>query len=115
MKIKFYKGQDYSKESKLTVPNQAMSLQEILNRFVRNEPLAIGKDVNYHESDDDLEKLARLDPVDKMAYIQKMQEVQDKFQAQEESRRLKMEEKARQEFLEKLEKEKSANSGATAK
>jgi len=103
--MKKYKGQDYSKEVKLTVPNQSMSLEEILGRFVRNEPLQIGKDVNYHESDDDLEKLARLDPVDKTAYIRKMQEVQDKFQKQEEKRRIALEEKTRAEFLEKLKKE----------
>lgn len=101
--VKKYKGQDFSKEEVLTVPNQTMSLQEILERFVRNEPLAIGKDVNYGESEDDLEKLLRLDPVDKAAYIKKMQQVQDDYNAQEEARKKAMEDAARKEFLEKLE------------
>lgn len=105
MKRTVYPGQDYSNEEVLTVPNQSMSLEEILNRFIRQEPLAIGKDVSYHESEDDLEKLQRLDPVDRQAYIKKMQAVQDQFNAQEEKRRLDMEEKARKEFLEKLERD----------
>lgn len=103
--MKKYKGQDFTKEEVLTVPNQSMSLQEIITRFIRNEPLAIGKDVSYHESEDDLEKLLRLDPVDKQAYIRQMQKVQDDFNAQEEARRLKMQEDARKEFLEKLERD----------
>lgn len=108
MPRKQYKGQDFSKEEVLTLPNQAMSLQEILERFVRNEPLAIGKDVNFHESEDDIEKLRRLDPVDRAAYIRKMQEVQDKFNLQEQKRKEAMEEKARKDFLEKLEAEHKA-------
>jgi len=105
MKRTMYKGQNYSKEVVLTLPNQALSLAEIIERFVRHEPLQIGKDVSYHESDDDLEKLQRLDPVDRMAYIRKMQDIQDKFKQQEEDRRIKLEEKTRAEFLENLKKE----------
>lgn len=112
MKRTIYKGQNYSKEVVLTLPNQALSLAEIIERFVRHEPLQIGKDVSYHESEDDLEKLQRLDPVDRMAYIRKMQDIQDKFKQQEEDRRIKLEEKTRAEFLQKLEqeaREKAAN------
>lgn len=78
-----YKGQDFSKEIVLTKPNEAMELEEILQRFIRNEPLQIGHDVNYGETEDDIEKLQYLDPVDKMKYIRKMQDVQNEYQKQE--------------------------------
>lgn len=68
---------------KIVVPDQSLSLQEILDRFTRGEPLEIGRDVQYHESDDDLEKMSHLDPVDKAEYIEKLKETQRKFDRQE--------------------------------
>lgn len=68
---------------KMVVPNQAMSLQEILERFTRNEALPIGQDVQYHESDDDLEKISHMDLVDKAEYVEKLQETQKLYKAQE--------------------------------
>lgn len=105
MKNKPYKGQDFSKCEVLTVPDQAMSLREIIERFVRGESVDAEFPVQWHESEDDLEKLRYLDPVDKQAYIKKMMEVQERYNEQEEKKRIAMEEKARAEFLEKLEKE----------
>lgn len=102
MKRKPYQGQDFSKETVLTQPNQALSLADIISRFSRNEPLEIGFDVSFHESDDDLEKLRRLDPVDRQAYIKKMQELQAKYQEQEAKRREKEEQKMRDEVIAKL-------------
>lgn len=102
MKRTPYKGQDFSKEEKLTVPNQAMSLQEIIERFTRNESVDVGFPVHFHESEDDLEKLRFLDPVDKREYIKKMQAVQDAYNAQEEKRRKDSEESARKEILAKM-------------
>lgn len=102
---KAYAGQDYSKVVKRTQPNQSMSLQTILERFTRNEPLSIGKDVSYSESEDDLEKLIHLDPVDRAAYIRKMQEVQDKYNQQQADALKKMQEEERKKFLRKLEDE----------
>lgn len=46
---------------RVTLPNQCMSLQEMLRRFVRREPLPVEKKGIYHESDYDLEKLATAD------------------------------------------------------
>lgn len=54
-------GQDCSKWKKMTVPNQSMTLKEILRRFIKRESLPIVKEGTYHESDYDLEKLARAD------------------------------------------------------
>lgn len=71
---------------KIVVPNQSMSLQEILERFTRGEPLNIGRDVQYHESDDDLEKLQTKDLVDKAEYVEKMKQTQKDFEKQERRR-----------------------------
>lgn len=85
----------------MTVPDQAMSLEEILERFTRDESLAIGKSVAYPEQEEvqddslDLEKLQYYDPVDKQAVIDKQKAVQAKYRRQEEKRQA--EEKARQE------------------
>lgn len=46
---------------RVTLPNQCMSLQEMLRRFVRREPLPVERRGIYHESDYDLEKLATAD------------------------------------------------------
>lgn len=98
-------GIDYTKEVELTVPDDAMSLQEIIERFVRGEELAIGKDVSFHESEDDLEELNRMDMVDKAAYIKRMKEVQNQFEAQEAERLEKFEALEREKFLAEKRKE----------
>lgn len=64
-------------------PNQAMSLETILERFTRNEPVAVGKDMQYHESDDDLEKVRNMDLVDREEYINKLKSTQNDFEKQE--------------------------------
>lgn len=68
---------------KMTVPNQSMSIQEILERFTRDEALPIGQDVQYHESEDDLEKIAHMDLVDREEYTDKLKEVQKAYKVQE--------------------------------
>lgn len=73
---------------KLVVPNQALSLQEILERFTRKEALPIGRDANYHESDDDLEKVAHFDLVDKEEFSDKLMETQKTYKKQEAERLL---------------------------
>ena len=73
-------------EPSIVQPNQSMSLQEILERFTRGEELAVGKDVQYHESDDDLEKVANMDLVDKQEFAEKLAETQRKYAAQEKRR-----------------------------
>lgn len=44
-----------------TVPNQSMSLKEILRRFIKREALPVEKEGVYFESEYDLEKLRHED------------------------------------------------------
>lgn len=66
-------------------PNQAMSLETILERFTRNEPVAVGKDVQFHDSDDDLEKVKNMDLVDREEFIDKLKRTQKEYKNQLES------------------------------
>lgn len=95
-----FKGQKTDREL-LVVPNQSLSLQEILQRFTRNEALPIGKDVQFHESEDDLEKLAHMDLVDKAEFAQKMADVQKDYDIQEKKKAAKAKKKLEEEALEK--------------
>lgn len=98
------KGVRYSGK-KLVVPNQAMSLQEILERFTRGEPLPIAQPINYHESEDDLEKVSHMDLVDKEEYIDKLKTTQQEYSKQEKNKIKKLNEKLRKEALDKIEAE----------
>jgi len=51
-----------------------MSLHEMLRRFVRREPLPVEKQGIYHESEYDLEKLAKEDRVDQEATLEYMKQ-----------------------------------------
>jgi len=53
--------QNFSKEKNLTVPNQSMSLKDILNRFIRRESLPVQKNGIYNDQLGDLEKMANED------------------------------------------------------
>lgn len=66
------KGQDFSKEKIVVVPNQSMSLQEILRRFVRRESLPISKEGTYDTRFGDLEKMQNLDITEKMEHVAKI-------------------------------------------
>lgn len=46
---------------RMTVPNQSMSLREIIRRFIRRESLPLSKDGTYEERFEDLEKLSHQD------------------------------------------------------
>lgn len=54
-------GQDFSGVKVVTVPNQAMTLEEIIKRFTRRESIPIEKDGVYLEGMGDLEKAAHAD------------------------------------------------------
>jgi len=72
---------------KLVVPNMAMSLQEILERFTRGESLEIGRDATFDdEGDDDLEKVAHMDPVDKQEFIDGLKQTRKDYEKQEKKR-----------------------------
>lgn len=100
---------------KLTQPNQGMSLQEILERFTRGETLAIGQPVQYHESDDDLEKVSHMDLVDKEEYIDKLKQTKKDYEIQERKKASKKEAEIRQAAIDKIaaeEKQKAAQLSA---
>lgn len=97
------KGADYSKEVDQVVPDQSMSLEEILRRFTRGEAVPAGHDVAFDDdSDIDMEKLATADLVDKAEMAQQMRDVQSKFDEQEKSRKA-AEKKAKDEADKKAE------------
>lgn len=55
-------GQDLSHVKSQVVPNQSMTLQEIIRRFIKKEPLPQMKEGVYNEEYDyDLEKLSKAD------------------------------------------------------
>lgn len=84
-------------EPKKVVPNMSMSLQEIISRFLRGEPLEIGQEVSYDESgDDDLEKVAHMDLVDREEYVERLKQTQKLYTKQQKDR-----EKRRQDQLDK--------------
>lgn len=68
---------------KLVQPDQSMSLEEILARFTRGEPVEVGREVNYHESDDDLEKISRMDITERHEFLDKQKATQERFKKQE--------------------------------
>lgn len=57
-----------------TLPNQCMSLQEMLRRFVRREPLPSAKDGVYIEGDYDLEKIVKMDRVEQDEILEAVKE-----------------------------------------
>lgn len=92
------------KDKKIVVPNQSMSLHEILERFTRNEELPIGRDVQYHESEDDLEKIAHMDLVDREEYADKFRETQKAYKKQEAAKQKAAKEKIAAELREEVRK-----------
>lgn len=56
-----YKRKDQQWGKKQTVPNQSMSLQEIIKRFTRKEALPLEKEGVFEDRFGDLEKLSRED------------------------------------------------------
>lgn len=97
---------------KIVVPNQSMSLQEILERFTRGEPLEIGKPVQYHESNDDLEKVSKMDLVDKAEYVDKLKRTQKDYEKQERRREKAVHDATVAEAAKKLADEKAAQEKA---
>lgn len=91
--IKFRKHTEFGKSEalsfkgveELTVPNQAMSLQEILERFTRKERLPVGKDVVFYDEqyDVDIEKLSRMDLAERDEFLQFQRSVKARYERQE--------------------------------
>lgn len=100
---------------KLTVPDQSMGLKEILRRFVRNEAVAVGREGVYVESEDDLEKVAHFDLVEKEEFIERQKEKQKRYQAQEKKKDAERLEQIRKEEREKIRAEVVAEGSADKK
>jgi len=66
------KGQDFTKSKKYVVPNQSMTLKEILRRFVKKESLPALKEGVYIETDYDLEKLSKADLTEQHEVIEEL-------------------------------------------
>lgn len=80
------------------VPNQSLSLHEILMRFSRGEAMDIGTRGAFGEAEDedldnplnvDLEKVRHMDLVDKHEFIDEMKAHQDRYRDQEMAKKLK--------------------------
>jgi len=105
-------GQRYS-ETKEVVPNMAMSLQEILERFTRGEPLEVGKDVSFDEQgEDDLEKVRHMDLVDREEYVNKLKATKKRFDKEERERKRRFEEAAKMAAIEEQKAELAAKLAA---
>lgn len=75
--------QCFKKVKQVTVPNQSMSLREILQRFTRKESLPISKEGVYNEDYGDLEKMAHEDPVIQAERIAELKDTQQRYKTQE--------------------------------
>jgi len=106
-------GISFKGVKKQVVPNQALSLQEILERFTKGEPLEVGRDVQYHESDDDLEKVSHMDLVDKQEYMDKLKQTQKDYESQEKRKAQKERERLDKLAVEKLAADKMAAEAAS--
>lgn len=89
----------------LMVPDQSMSLAEIIRRFVRGEALAIGKQVEYGDTGYDLEKVSHMDMVDKAEFIEEQKDIQRQYDAQDKRRRKAERQKLEDEARAKIEAE----------
>lgn len=100
----------------LVVPNQALSLREILERFTRNQALPVGREPRYDEGEDDLEKVAQMDLVDKAEFVDKLKQTQKDYEKQEKAKaaaqRKKLEAEERQKIADELKKAASPPSKA---
>jgi len=88
-------GKSFEGQKDLVVPDQSLTLREILERFTRGEPVAVGQDAVFDDdSDEDLEKLSHMDLVDKAEYVEKLKQVQKAHERQEKERERKEKEDA---------------------
>lgn len=65
-------GQSFNGIKRQTVPNQSMSLKEILRRFVKREQLPIARQGIYEERFGDLEKLSKADVTEQMERVEEI-------------------------------------------
>lgn len=88
-------GVDFKKvpRKSLTIPDQSLSIQEIVRRYVRGVPVdVIQREAVYIESDHDLEKLSRMDFAEKSDYAKAMAEDAKELQDELEKRKTRLDE-----------------------
>lgn len=86
------------------VPDQSMSLQYILEKFTRGEPLAVAHPTSEGVQDEDLEKIRHADLVDKAAYSAKLEGIKKAHEKQEAKKAKAQKEKDEKERAEAFEK-----------
>lgn len=64
--------QSFAGVKKCVVPNQSMSLKEILQRFVRREALPVARQGIYEERFGDLEKLSKADITEQLERVEEI-------------------------------------------
>lgn len=94
-----WKGLDFKDCPIVTVPNQSMTLKDILTRFIRKQSLPVQHEGSYHVvGDTDLEKMAKADWVDQNEFLQRYK----KYTKRMEKVLVDKKEQAEREALEKL-------------
>lgn len=71
-------SQSFAGVKRYTVPQQNMSLREIIKRFIRKESLPVEQNGVYYEGLGDLEKLAKADIFDR---TERAKDLKDKIQS----------------------------------
>jgi len=79
-------GQSYVGVKRCTVPNQSLSLREIVKRFVRRESLPISQQGLYEERFGDLEKMSKADIFDQFEKVKELKEQIKGFNDREKAR-----------------------------
>lgn len=68
-------GISFKKVKRVTLPNQCMSLREIIKRFVRHEALPVLQEGVYEDRFGDLEKLAKADITEQLEEADRLKNV----------------------------------------
>lgn len=80
------KGQSFKGNKKWTIPSQALSLAEIIRRYLRHEPLPSATDGVYETRFGDLEKIARLDIVEQLEHADELKAKVEGFKKSEQEK-----------------------------
>lgn len=83
------RSQSFKGQKVNTVPSQAMSLQDIIKRFIRKESLPIEKQGFYEERLGDLEKIAREDMTERADRLRYVKDMVKRYQKEEDVRQKK--------------------------
>lgn len=90
------KPKDYKDQVRVTLPDQSLSLEDILDRFTRNESVPVGKHVQFDSEAEldsamtvDIEKIMRADLVERANYFDMLENVKKTFEKEEKARQKK--------------------------